>query len=886
MYRVIKKIGKISDKLQKNKLAEKNEKNPKNRPPRPVDEEAQQVIPEADVVAGFITFEYCESMKRCVADYSYYNSFPRRLFFYPSKFKFRGKKIKVEKAPDPDEIIWEHLEVSGISKRFRRFGTSVVSGILIIISFAAILQSSIYKGVFAARIPAADLCSRGIPSLFGAYGNVTDYSDFKFERPVSDSTEDFDSQCNAINGGSFYAVYSTEGDPTNPVTSYDFQACNSSAINPEYFYDARSASNAVAGGLCPNYGQKVFCPCISKTSRSTCQTLACSGTGTNAVCENFAANALSSCYCQQKLNAILTSGIAKAVTYIRSTATSTRADSCSVFFTDYSTAQGVSYGTILVSITANTILIYLTKWLTTFEAHVSTNRENAQLMIKTFIFTYVNMAFTVLIAFGRISDMPDALKVIYIFQGQYTDFSSDWYTSTGVYFLTSFLITSAVDIAKKVFAFFIVIPIKRICIYPFIRRQSSHSVVLQYELDQLQIGPLFHLSQKNAHFLSMLFFAMTYAAGLPMLMPMAFVTLSVLFQVDRLLLLRFNQKPPLVGDGMMQIIMKILPFAAIIRLAFACWMFSFPVIFKAIRSDSVVLQYYDDWLIRSRQRYVDWLSNRSDNAAGESALGITTLTDTIFILDRVFNPNVFPLLLLLAFIIFLSAVQLLWKFLPFYWINRIWKSFLVIAQRCLYWKSRLTKVHIASLESPNSIEAEDESEIRILEVEGKPLLDSAPFTGQYFCYLPDKLRGDRRAGYCCDRCCDTVTAMRDKFKKKQSEEQQDSKDGWHTVEGTVMEEGETQGQVLEQGLRYKVKKWTHASFSDGVVRAKGDTKMTYEVIQDSGSSSYALENIPAYKMVIQGLKEGSYLLTNTKFEREESLKRINERKNLCSRFFN
>lgn len=136
-------------------------------------------------------------------------------------FKNKGKRIKVEKAPDPDEIIWENLEVTGISKRFRRFSTFLISVVLLIISFAAIIQSSRYKGVFTSKVPSAFLCSQGIPSLYGAYSNITDFRDFKLVRP--NPTSSLDAQCNSFIPNSFYAVYSNRNNPDDTVANYDFQ---------------------------------------------------------------------------------------------------------------------------------------------------------------------------------------------------------------------------------------------------------------------------------------------------------------------------------------------------------------------------------------------------------------------------------------------------------------------------------------------------------------------------------------------------------------------------------------------------------------------------------------------------------------------------------------
>jgi hypothetical protein len=136
-------------------------------------------------------------------------------------FQNKGKRIKVEKAPDPDEIIWENLEVTGISKRLRRFSTFLISVVLLIISFAAIIQSSRYKGIFSSKVPSAFLCSQGIPSLYGAYSNITDYRDFKLVRPNPASS--LDAQCNLFIPNSFYAVYSNRNNPDDTVANYDFQ---------------------------------------------------------------------------------------------------------------------------------------------------------------------------------------------------------------------------------------------------------------------------------------------------------------------------------------------------------------------------------------------------------------------------------------------------------------------------------------------------------------------------------------------------------------------------------------------------------------------------------------------------------------------------------------
>ena len=852
LYKVNKKIEKLTENLNKQKEILTDAQPLASE----IESQSGNNLNVTDVVAGFITFEYSECRNRCVEDYKYYNSFPRNLLFYPPKLLFKGKRIKVEKAPDPGEVIWEHLEISGFSKRMRRTVTLIFSAILLIISFAAILQASIYKGKFAAKIPPGSLCNKIIPSMFGAYTNQTNYNDFMIIRPNStDSTTELDMTCSKFIPGSFYGVYSTEYSIENTVSNYDFQACNTSLSSSNFFYRPSAVSTApvVAGGSCPNYGQKTFCPCISKKSTALCSSSGCSIPGASRSCVTYPANSLDSCYCQQVLNNYLKKGVAATLNYLRTLATNPTADSCSVFFSDYSSAQSVSYGTILISIIINTSVLILMQRLSTFEAHVSVDRENATLMMKVFLFTYVNMAFTVLIAFGQISNLPYWIRLIYIFQGQYSDFSSEWYTNTGVYLLTSYFLKAVIDTITKLVMYKIVVPFRRYLVYPSIKKLSSQSIVTQYELNELEVGPLFDSSINNAHFVSMLFFSMTYASGLPLLMPMAFVALTVLFHVDRLLLLRFNRKPPHMGASIMKIILKALPFAAIIRLSFACWMYGYSGIFDSNVSKSTYSEFYKNWVMATKSNYGNYLTkNPTLGGSGDGSQG-----GMYFIVDRVFRPNVFPLLFLLAFIIFLTMIQLFWKFLPFFWIEQMIDYSLDVFQRLKRWRCGQKKVHVDAVEMSFRV-----SDIRVLRIGNTPIRHSAPFTGEYFCHLPKaySIDGSSKFAGCCG--CDGGVPLVNISRRSKIAAMNEMKDGWLFIDSTEVEGKNSKSNEI--GCAYKVKKWTYPSHANGVEREAGDPKMTYEVIQDSGCSSYSLDKIPGYMMAIKGLKEGHSLVNTPK----------------------
>ena len=160
-------------------------------------------------VAAFVTFEYCESFARCLEDYDRYTSFPF-YFCYPEKMKFHGKKLKIRRAPEPDEIVWENIELGHYNRLLRRLRTGVLSSILLLIVFVALLQTTIYKNKLKNAIPNLTVCNDLIPSMYlNGTSNTVSVSALKLVRPPNPKM--FDKLCDAVLPKSFYAVYAVGG---------------------------------------------------------------------------------------------------------------------------------------------------------------------------------------------------------------------------------------------------------------------------------------------------------------------------------------------------------------------------------------------------------------------------------------------------------------------------------------------------------------------------------------------------------------------------------------------------------------------------------------------------------------------------------------------------
>jgi hypothetical protein len=328
---------------------------------------------------------------------------------------------------------------------------------------------------------------------------------------------------------------------------------------------------------------------------------------------------------------------------------------------------------------------------------------------------------------------------------------------------------------------------------------KSHSIVMQHDLNMLEVGPVFDSTDHTAQLLTLLFFAMLYAPGLPLLMPLCCFAFTLYFRVDKFLLCRFYQKPPHIGDEAIRLVISYLPYAAVLRLCFACWMFGNKHILVTTSSPST-------------QAYETFLANiRGEQSSHDGGDG--------YIRDRIFRTNVFPLFILLLVTLLGIFLNRFWKQLPVFW---VWKILQFVVMSIFY----TTKDIFADQSEGGMIDPWD-----LLRMKDPLRRQSSPFTGEYYRFVKHK-----------DEIPDTCVQMFEYAYLTQLNE-------------TEMEEGwrmEDRSDFVVQ-----VKEFTEdGKRIDGHRVHKGEKKLTYEVIQDHRCNSYDVERVPAYKLAIHGLREG------------------------------
>jgi len=76
-----------------------------------------------------------------------------------------------------------------------------------------------------------------------------------------------------------------------------------------------------------------------------------------------------------------------------------------------------------------------------------------------------------------------------------------------------------------------------------------------------------------------LFINFLYGAGLPFLFMSTFVTLGLIYYVDKLLLLKFFRKPDHFDERMQETVRNVMIFILIIHCPFAIWTYGEPDVF-------------------------------------------------------------------------------------------------------------------------------------------------------------------------------------------------------------------------------------------------------------------------------------------------------------------
>ena len=194
--------------------------------------------------------------------------------------------------------------------------------------------------------------------------------------------------------------------------------------------------------------------------------------------------------------------------------------------------------------------------------------------IWVFLTQYINTGLILLLINANMSEIFAPLGII--FNGKYNDFSNKWFNYVGCLFINTMLVASLGPIIQQLVAFALLY-VNRFMDTKF-SRPGSQTI---YNYMDHYGGQQFSLPPKFAVILRVCFISQMYGTGLPLLIPLSLLTVTLLYIFDKILLIREYQKPPLYDDKLSDLTIKLLPYAGVLHLLFGGWMLSNPFLLYA-----------------------------------------------------------------------------------------------------------------------------------------------------------------------------------------------------------------------------------------------------------------------------------------------------------------
>lgn len=331
-------------------------------------------------------------------------------------------------------------------------------------------------------------------------------------------------------------------------------------------------------------------------------------------------------------------------------------------------------------------------------------------------------------------------------------------------------------------------------------------------LNQIEVDDTsFDVRVRSGQMLAWVFAAMTFGAGVPVLLPICAAKLFFLCRMDKFFFCRRYKQPPSSGPGLMEWVLAVLPYAAIVRLAFSIFMLSadglLPDTWPSAKGADESAGGYSANVI-SLENYISAIKSLWDMASF-----IPSSLD--WLKRRIIRVNTFPLFVLIVAIVVIKLVRRVWNYLP-----------PVVAGRYLwrFVKLLLGYEHFRASKRSGLIHPYD-----LTFHHSDPLRNQeASLSGGYMKYLRHK-DDVPFSWYSC-----LCFFWRICYSRKYS-----------------LPELGFRWEILEDGdFDVKIKTWPATmQLAEGSIKMTGDQKHTFDLICEQYCNSFNLEAIPAYRDV-------------------------------------
>jgi len=244
--------------------------------------------------------------------------------------------------------------------------------------------------------------------------------------------------------------------------------------------------------------------------------------------------------------------------------------------------QGFAFLAVAMVVIVNTALNMIMRRLVVYEKHSFITDMFSSLTTKLFIAKFLNTAIVVVIvnASLEIYDVVIDSPTFPLLAGAYNDFNMRWYFYVGAPIIMTVVMNSATELLMP-FA------LKGYQYYKIYKDRYSTGNKLnskketQYDYEKLFTGGNFLLADQYASCLNTVFVVLLYSGGMPVLIFLATIIFWLKYKIEKWAFLRFYKTPPSFDESIAKNAQTWLPYAGVLHLLFATWMFTNPDIFGA-----------------------------------------------------------------------------------------------------------------------------------------------------------------------------------------------------------------------------------------------------------------------------------------------------------------
>jgi len=224
----------------------------------------------------------------------------------------------------------------------------------------------------------------------------------------------------------------------------------------------------------------------------------------------------------------------------------------------------------------NLIVSIVFKKLSEFESHFFVTDEMFSYIIKRSFILIMNMGLIiVLLNFDYFTNSTSLSpqQLLFLFQGQYTDITSDWYLGIGSIIVMTMIFNISYPLMELLMTS--VLKCLRKCID---KRCWSKKTSQKYKLDYINLysSDVYPIEERYAIIVSIFWIVMMFGCVMPALYIVVAISTLLLVIIDKLLLFKFFKTPINFDESLHKKIMKTLYLGLILHLVASAFLLSEP----------------------------------------------------------------------------------------------------------------------------------------------------------------------------------------------------------------------------------------------------------------------------------------------------------------------